>query len=718
VVSNTVKLMLAAEGGTNWTDAATGRWFYSNQVSGAFMLMDPDYDMIISNSSGTYSRTGGNMTLSGTLTASNIIGQSSVPYNRTGGAQFPSLNFNCWDYMTEAGVLAQVTNCMQNGWVANGFNTFVLDFGWALTNRDANGYLQSDPTLFPHGIPWLANTLHGLGCKLGIYVAESANPSPGSSAGQVTTSFADIPKDAALLASWGIDYVKADWSAGNDATELAWWLQWSSALDAACASNNIPRMYLEGVCNPIGGWGHASNWMPLLANSIRLCGDPVAANNHYGFWQENLVDSTRNPWLVGPGHTTYGNGVVTSGYPGASWWTTNDTRAMHALYAVAYQELSESATPSAITAQDGAMILANPEFTALMRDPLVTAGVPISTNGLGQVWTRPLANGDWLVCFWNQSTDSAVTLNCQLASLAGFPTNLAIVRDVFGRTSSAANWTITTTVAANGANLYRVSPSSSLSTLETGVSTPSGDLSTVSNLQVWFKGDAESFAPGTFTNWPDSSGHGINGIGAATNQAQFNVNVINGLPAYKFSNSSSDPSWPSGNYFSALATPYTATDTNFTAFIVFQFLNCGSSYAGILCKAQPEGPYYSGNGFLICCGGTCGTTPTFDARIRGIDAPQFALTPGAWYIACVMRNADTGYAFWSGASSNSWSGLGTGALDAFPLCLGGDPSAALGGYVEYPTDLNIAEVAYYNTNMAWSDKDKIMSSLRFKYGLP
>ena len=44
-----------------------------------------------------------------------------------------------------------------------------LDDCWSDTERDANGNLQPAPLQFPSGMAALADFIHGLGLKLGLY---------------------------------------------------------------------------------------------------------------------------------------------------------------------------------------------------------------------------------------------------------------------------------------------------------------------------------------------------------------------------------------------------------------------------------------------------------------------------------------------------------------------------------------------------------------------
>lgn len=78
----------------------------------------------------------------------------------------------------------------------------VIDDCWSVkSSRDSSGNLVADPSRFPNGMKWLADQVHALGLKIGIY----------SSAGTLTcagypASLGREAQDARLWASWGIDY--------------------------------------------------------------------------------------------------------------------------------------------------------------------------------------------------------------------------------------------------------------------------------------------------------------------------------------------------------------------------------------------------------------------------------------------------------------------------------------------------------------------------------
>ncbi|EWC48816.1 hypothetical protein DRE_00121 [Drechslerella stenobrocha 248] len=143
----------------------------------------------------------------------------------------------------------------------------VIDDCWAVkSGRDSSGNLVADPSKFPNGMKWLADQVHGLGLKLGIY----------SSAGTLTcagypASLGREQQDANLWASWGIDYLKYDNC--NDAGQSSQQgnINRYTAMRDALAKTNRPILY--SMCN----WGVADVWAAPIGNSWRMSGDITAS---------------------------------------------------------------------------------------------------------------------------------------------------------------------------------------------------------------------------------------------------------------------------------------------------------------------------------------------------------------------------------------------------------------------------------------------------------
>ncbi|CAO2658395.1 Nn.00g061180.m01.CDS01 [Neocucurbitaria sp. VM-36] len=88
-----------------------------------------------------------------------------------------------------------------------GYNFVTVDCGWPSRDRDAEGRLQWNATIFPSGGKALGDFLHGLGLNFGLY----------SGAGYLQCGSTDLPaslgfeqQDAESFAIWGGDSLKYD----------------------------------------------------------------------------------------------------------------------------------------------------------------------------------------------------------------------------------------------------------------------------------------------------------------------------------------------------------------------------------------------------------------------------------------------------------------------------------------------------------------------------
>ena len=86
-----------------------------------------------------------------------------------------------------------------------GYTYINIDDCWSTKERDESGNLVPDPNKWPNGIRAVADEIHGLGLKLGLY----------GCAGEMTCasypgSWGHEVQDAELLAFWDIDFWKHD----------------------------------------------------------------------------------------------------------------------------------------------------------------------------------------------------------------------------------------------------------------------------------------------------------------------------------------------------------------------------------------------------------------------------------------------------------------------------------------------------------------------------
>ena len=114
-------------------------------------------------------------------------------------------NQNTWNSfacsMNETVILEAAERIVSLGFKDLGYEYVVMDDCWS-AGRNSSGYLIPDPQKFPNGIADVANKIHAMGLKLGIY----------SSAGTLTCarysgSLGYEEKDATLWASWGVSFL-------------------------------------------------------------------------------------------------------------------------------------------------------------------------------------------------------------------------------------------------------------------------------------------------------------------------------------------------------------------------------------------------------------------------------------------------------------------------------------------------------------------------------
>lgn len=126
-----------------------------------------------------------------------------------GNAATPPMGWSSWNtfrnQIDEKLILDTADAMVRTGLADAGYKYVNLDDCWHSSMRDADGRLQGDLVRFSSGIDTLADKIHSMGLKIGLY----------SSNGDFTCE--DLPaslsneyKDAETFAEWGIDYFKYD----------------------------------------------------------------------------------------------------------------------------------------------------------------------------------------------------------------------------------------------------------------------------------------------------------------------------------------------------------------------------------------------------------------------------------------------------------------------------------------------------------------------------
>ena len=205
--------------------------------------------------------------------------------------------------------------------------------------------------------------------------------------------------------------------------------------------------------------------------------------------------------------------------------------------------------------------------------------------------------------------------------------------------------------------------------------------SVLTNLVASFMGQSATCASGTATNWLDSSGNGNNATNALAYQPLLYNNVLNGYPAYLFTN---------GAY---LRTPYSTTISNIAVFAVYN----SSSSAGVKYLLDL-------NGWNALCVNDASALMWF----LNSAACTLSVSSG-WVCGGGSRSGTNFYTFGPNGTTNactsSFSSTFTGQIT-----LGGATVDGTYNFVGYVAELNVY------TNLSYPDCLREITYLRSKYG--
>lgn len=178
----------------------------------------------------------------------------------------PPMGWNSWNTfggnISDSLIRETALSMKEKGYLEAGYNYVVIDDAWSLHDRDGEGRLVPDPEKFPHGMKALADYVHSLGFRFGMYSCAGV-----LTCGGYPSSYDHEFTDAKTFASWGVDYLKYDFcSFPANADGLNRYATMSMALKAS------GRDILFAACN----WGTDEPWKwmkSIGAHMYRSTGD-------------------------------------------------------------------------------------------------------------------------------------------------------------------------------------------------------------------------------------------------------------------------------------------------------------------------------------------------------------------------------------------------------------------------------------------------------------
>ncbi|HET7538195.1 MAG TPA: NPCBM/NEW2 domain-containing protein, partial [Candidatus Didemnitutus sp.] len=331
----------------------------------------------------------------------------------------PSLgwnSWNCWATAVDQDKILRSARAMVSSGLANhGWSYINIDDAWQGKRSGPLNALQPNEK-FPD-MKGLADAVHGLGLKLGIYStpwttsyavyaggsAENPEGAWTKPAGPKTVNRKTMPwaigrysfatADARQWAEWGIDYLKYDWNPNEipETAEMASALRISGRDIVYSLSNAAPMSYVPELSRLANSWRTTGDIRDYWGSVLRI-----------GFFQEK--------WRAfgGPGHWNDPDMLVV-GWVG--WGpklhntrlTPNEQYTHITLWSLLNSPLLIGCDLERI--DDFTLnLLGNDEVIEVNQDPRGEQAAQVLNDGRRQVWAKTMEDGSRAIGFFNLST--------------------------------------------------------------------------------------------------------------------------------------------------------------------------------------------------------------------------------------------------------------------------------------------------------------------------
>jgi alpha-galactosidase len=385
------------------------------------------------------------------LSAAALAQKDSVS---AGLALTPPMGFNTWNKfgcdVSDELVRSMADAMVKSGMKEAGYEYIVIDDCWQVS-RDEKGNIVADAKRFPAGIKALADYVHSLGLKFGIYSDAGSKTCQGRPGG-LGHEF----QDGLQYAAWGVDYLKYDWCDATTQDAQASYALIREALDTS------GRPIVLSICE----WGKAKPW---------LWGREVGGN----LWRttEDITDkwSEKVKW---PDGTCCAPGMLgildqqagLASYAGPGHWNDPDMlevgnggmnateyRSHFSLWAILAAPLMAGNDLRDMTTETRD-ILTNKEVIGVDQDAMGREGERVWKAGDLEIWAKQQGDGSRAVVLLNRAnTEQKITLKWEQI---GYPSHLpATLRDLWAhRELGKFVGEFSTAVAPHGVAMVTVRP--------------------------------------------------------------------------------------------------------------------------------------------------------------------------------------------------------------------------------------------------------------------
>lgn len=341
-------------------------------------------------------------------------------------APTPPMGFNSWNTFgaeIDENLLLETARAMvDEGLLDAGYEYVVIDDLWEADER-VNGRLTWDVEKFPHGIPFLAEMVHELGLKLGLYSCAGTH-----TCARKPSSYGYEEVDAETFAEWGVDFLKYDYCyvpAGVDGPSLF------RRMGQALRATGRPILYsiCEWGANDPWRWGasaggHMWRTTPDIFDSWESIRD-IGFDRQAELYSHAGPGGWNDPDMLVVGMCGKGN-VARGGCSDVEYRTH-------------FGQWCLLAAPLMIgcdvRSMNGATkeILLNCELIAVNQDELGRQAWRIGRQHYGrhEVWAKPLADGSIAVGLFNLSELDRPLMNVSWEAIGLQPGRACSVRDLW-----------------------------------------------------------------------------------------------------------------------------------------------------------------------------------------------------------------------------------------------------------------------------------------------
>ena len=317
----------------------------------------------------------------------------------------PPMGWDSYNYFAsnarEKGIQGIADAMASSGMRDAGYQYIIIEEFWK--DRDANGVLRADSSLFPSGMKAIGDYIHSKGLKFGIYQdagTQTCAGGPGIDGHEI--------QDAQLFASWGVDYLKEDYckAPGDSADAHRLYKKMGDALRAT------GRPILFSICE----WGQRKPWLwgkdaggQMWRTTYDVQDTYYGIDDGGGAWLNALEYNVNLAPYAGPGGWNdpdmlvvglYGKGDTR--HDGENDVEYQSQMSIWCMLAAPLITSHDVRTMNQATKD----ILLNPEILAIDQDSLGKQGTRVFKSNESQVWKKELRGGDIAVCLFNQSDDS------------------------------------------------------------------------------------------------------------------------------------------------------------------------------------------------------------------------------------------------------------------------------------------------------------------------